>query len=116
MSDEATSFIAPGMKSADPVVLPLAAPATAKDKLRAFEDEVFGKDVGRINGDVERGIGSPYAAMTPHQKAHYASLEQLMKAEKTMADATATLADAEAKHEAAIKASAAAAQVMDETA
>jgi hypothetical protein len=82
-----------------------SAPVTARDKLRAFEDKHFGKDVPRINGEIERGVGSPYANMTPHQKAHYASLEQLVKAEKAAADASAALADAESKHETAKKAS-----------
>lgn len=89
---------------------------SAAQRLRAFEDDVFGVKVSRINGQVERGIGSPYADMTPHQKAHYAALEALVAAEKTMADATASLADAQAKHAAALKASDAAAQAMDETA
>jgi hypothetical protein len=80
-------------------------PVTARDKLRAFEDKHFGKDVPRINGEIERGVGSSYASMTPHQKAHYASLEHLVKAEKAAGDASAALADAESKHEHAKKAS-----------
>jgi hypothetical protein len=82
-----------------------ATPGTARDKLRAFEDKHFGKDVPRINGEIERGVGSPYANMNPHQKAHYASLEHLVKAEKAAADASAALADAEQKHDASKKAS-----------
>lgn len=78
---------------------------TAAARLRAFEDTHFGKDVPRINGEVERGVGSRYADMTPHHKAHHASLEHLVRCEKAAAHASAALADAEAKHEAAKKAS-----------
>lgn len=74
---------------------------TAKTKLRAFEDDVFGKDAPRIDGAVERGVGSPYARMTDHQKAHYAALEKLVAAEKAHADAEAALAAAEAAHDVA---------------
>lgn len=76
---------------------------SAKAKLRAFEDDVFGKDVSRINGEVERGVGSPYARMTDAQKAHHLALEKLIAAEKAMADASADLAKAQADHEAAVK-------------
>lgn len=86
---------------------------TAKAKLRAFEDETFGADAPRINGEVERGIGSPYARMTAAQKAHHAALEHLVKAEQAMADASAALAAAQAKHEAAAKLSADAERMLD---
>jgi|SRR6185312_1377260 len=81
-----------------------AALESAATKLRAFEDVVFGKDVLRISGSVERGVGSPYAKMTDHQKAHYAALERLVAAEKAVADATAAHAKAHADHEVAAKA------------
>src|SRR6266567_2693487 len=93
----------PSFMASAPKPAPAATPVTAKDKLRAFEDTHFGKDVPRINGEIERGVGSPYANMTPHQKAHYASLEHLVKAEKAASDASAALAEAEAKHETAKK-------------
>lgn len=100
----------------EPIAEPEPAPVTAKTKLRAFEDDVFGEKVGRINGDIERGIGSPYAAMTPHQQAHYAALEKLVAAEKGMADASATLAAAEAAHAAAAKTAADAEQASADSA
>jgi hypothetical protein len=81
------------------------APVTAADKLRAFEDDHFGKDAPRINGELERGVGSPYSRMTLHQKRHYESLEHLVKAEKKVADASFELETAKAKHLAAVKAS-----------
>lgn len=113
-------FPLPDLKTTpDPEPKPLVVedePKNAAQRLRAFEDDVFGVKVSRINGAVERGIGSPYADMTPHQKAHYAALERLVTAEKDMADASAALAAAEAAHEAASNASDAAAQAMDETA
>lgn len=100
--------------SADLVVE--AQPETAKTKLRSFEDDVLGKDAGRINGEVERGVGSPFANMTPHQSAHHAALERLVAAEKGMADASAKLAEAEAAHEAAANRATAAAKAADEAA
>ncbi len=92
---------------------PAPAPVTAADKLREFEDKTFGKDAPRINGELERGVGSPYSRMTPTQKAHYASLDHLVKAEKAVADASANLEAAKLKHDAAVKASDDAAKAID---
>lgn len=83
--------------------------ATASAKLRSFEDDVFGKDASRINGEVERGVGSPFAKMTDVQRAHHTALENLVKAEKAVADAGAAHAKAHADHELAEKKAAAAA-------
>jgi hypothetical protein len=88
-------------------------PETAKTRLRAFEDATFGLDASRINGEVERGIGSPFARMTHEQKAHHAALEHLVKAEQAMADASAALAAAQARHDAAVKMSEQAARMLD---
>jgi hypothetical protein len=65
-------------------------------RLRAFEDEVFGKRAVRIEGKIERGVGSPYAAMSDEQKAQYAALEAVVVAEQRLNDATAAVAQAEA--------------------
>lgn len=92
-----------------------AALESATSKLRAFEDAVFGKDAPRINGAVERGIGSPYAGMTDHQKVHYAALERLVAAEKAVADASAAHAKAHADHAAAEKAALAAEEAAAES-
>jgi hypothetical protein len=81
------------------------APVTAADKLREFEDKHFGKDAPRINGELERGVGSPWSRMTLRQKQHYESLEHLVKAEKKVADASAELETAKVKHVAAVKSS-----------
>lgn len=89
------------------------APVTAAAKLRAFEDKTFGKDAPRINGELERGVGSPYSRMTVEQKAHHASLENLVKAEKAVADASHELADAQMKHDAAVKTSDNAAKAVE---
>jgi hypothetical protein len=70
-------------------------------RLRAFEDEVFGKRAVRIEGKIERGVGSPYAAMTDERKAQYAALEALVVAEQKLADATAAVGAAEADRVAA---------------
>jgi hypothetical protein len=77
------------------------APQSAKERLRAFEDANFGPDVVRINGEIERGRGSPFAEMTDDKRKHYQVLENLIAAEQKLADASAALASAEADHEAA---------------
>lgn len=79
-----------------------AAPLTAKDRLRAFEDEHFGPDAVRVNGEIERGHGSPFAEMDERQHRQYAAIELLIAAEQRLADSTAALASAEAEHEAAM--------------
>ena len=94
MADEAVHEVA-----AEPAEL------TAKDKLRAFEDEVLGKDTPRINGHIERGHGSLYSRHTsPEQKVHYAKLEHLVKAEDKLAHASAELSKAQSEHDAALAA------------
>jgi hypothetical protein len=75
---------------------------TAAEKLRAFEDEHIGEDAVRIGGDIERGVGSKYQGMTDDQRAHHTALENLVAAEKQLADATAALATAQANADAAI--------------
>lgn len=79
---------------------PVAGPNSA-ERMRAFEDEVFGKRAVRINGQIERGVGSPYAAMTDERKAQYAALEALVAAEQKLNDATAAVGAAEAERVAA---------------
>ena len=93
---------------------PVSDPVTAKTKLRTFEDEAFGKDVGRINGEVERGVGSPFARMTPEQKKQHAALERLVVAEQKLADASQELSKAESAHAAAVKEAEASEQAADE--
>lgn len=95
--------------------IPVPPVESAKAKVRAFEDEVFGPDVPRINGEIERGIGSPYSRMNDKQKAHYAALENLVAAEKAVAAADAKLAEAKAAHEAAAEKSANAEKIASET-
>jgi len=95
----------------DPVVEPASDPVdpnTATAKLKAFEDTHLGEDIPRINGEIELGVGSRFANLKPHQKAHHAALEQMIKAEAAVADASAALAVAQARHDAAVKASEAA--------
>lgn len=83
-------------------IMPTADPVTARQKLRAFEDEHFGKDAVRVNGEIERGHGSPFADMDQHEHRQYAALELLIAAEQRLADSTTALAVAEAEHEAAL--------------
>lgn len=72
---------------------------TAKQKLRAFEDETFGKDCVRISGEVERGFGSPFKKMTPEEARRHAALEHLVAAEKKLMDATAAVDAANLAHD-----------------
>lgn len=93
-----------------------AEPQSAAQRLRAFEDEVFGKDAIRINAHIERGVGSHYQdprKMTHEQRAHHAALERLVKTEQKVADTSAALAKAEVEHEAALKAADQAAEHID---
>jgi hypothetical protein len=80
---------------------PAESPMRAADRLRAFEDEHFGKDAVRIDGQIERGVGSPFASMTDEDRAKYGALERLVVAEQKLADAHAALVQADADHEAA---------------
>ena len=79
------------------------APDTAKTKLRGFEDAHFGRDATRINGEVERGIGSRFGSMSPTKAAEYAALEALVKAEDDIADSSAALDQAKRDHDVALK-------------
>jgi hypothetical protein len=79
-----------------------AEPVTAKTKLRGFEDAHLGRDATRINGEVERGIGSRFKAMTPEKHAEYLALEALVAAEQAIADSSAALEKAKQDHEVAL--------------
>lgn len=76
----------------------------AAERLRAFEDEHLGKGAVRIGGKIERGFGSPFAALSDEKKRQYAALEKLAGAEQKLADAHTALIQAEADHEAALAA------------
>jgi hypothetical protein len=79
----------------------------AAQRLRAFEDEHFGKDAVRINGRVERGSGSQYqriALEKPELHRQYQALDHLLVTEKKVEDARALLAQVESDHKAALAA------------
>lgn len=76
----------------------------AAERLRTFEDDHLGKEAVRINGCIERGYGSPFAALSPEKKRQYGALEKLVEAEQKLADAHTKLIQAEADHEAALAA------------
>lgn len=78
------------------------APLSAAERLRAFEDAEVGKDAVRIGGRIERGYGSPFAALSAEKKRQYAALGKLVAAEQKLADAHAALIQAEADHQAAL--------------
>jgi hypothetical protein len=70
---------------------------SAAAQLRQAEDEWLGKDVERVNGQIERGHGSLYQKLTPQQKAYLAALEEQIKVEDLCATARSALAVAEEK-------------------
>lgn len=76
---------------------------TAAAALRDFEDTNFGRDATRINGSVERGIGSRFQSMSPGKRAEYNALEALVKAEQDIADSSAKLDKARKDHAAALE-------------
>lgn len=71
------------------------------DRLRAFEDAHFGKDAVRIDGKIERGSGSPFAAMSDEDRARYEKLERLVAAEQAASDAHMAAAAADTALDAA---------------
>lgn len=73
-------------------------PATAAERLFHFEETHFGPECVRIDGQVERGSGSPFSQMSDEDKAAYAALERLVAAEAELNSARAALAVAEAKY------------------
>jgi hypothetical protein len=83
---------------------PLAAePISAPARLRAYEDDTFGKDAVRLRGMVERGYGSKFKEMTDGQARHYAALERMVATEQALVDAEAALLAAKASHDAAVE-------------
>jgi len=107
--------VEPKIQPPPPPPVKPAAPATgATSRLRAFEDEHFGEDCVRINDQIERGVGSPYAAMTDEQKAHYVALEALVEAERKGNEANAAMSLAKSNYDAALVAVDAAAKAVDE--
>ena len=57
-------------------------PVEASQRLRAFEDERFGSDEFRLNGEIQKGHGSKWRTLTNEQRAYHASLERLVAAER----------------------------------
>jgi hypothetical protein len=78
-----------------------AGDVAAATRLREFEDKQFGRKEPRIAGEVQRGYGSKHRDMPQDAKTHHAALERAVVAEKTLADARAKLAEAEAGMEVA---------------
>lgn len=112
LADTERALDAGPVAAGDPAAAPAEAPQVADpprelpaaDRVRAFEDEHLGKEAVRIGGRIERGYGSPFAAMSDEKKRQYAALEKLVAAEQKLADAHAALIQAEADHEAALAA------------
>lgn len=73
----------------------------AAQRLREFEDAEFGPDVVRINGNIERGYGSPFKEMPEAKRRKHAALEKLVVTEQKLDDAHTALMQADADHDAA---------------
>lgn len=85
-----------------PAPAPESEPETsAAARLQAFEDEHLGVDAVRINGQIERGVGSAYAKMSDEERAQHVALENLVAAEAKLIDAHTALMKADADCEAA---------------
>jgi hypothetical protein len=126
MADETTTFLKPDHRTTDPVILPSEEnqieqhveqdqePLPARHRLRAFEDEVLGKDAVRISGGIEKGHGSHFKTkLTEEQRRHHEALEHLVATEEKLAKASAHLAVAEVEHKAAEEKVAQAAEAAD---
>lgn len=74
---------------------------SARDRIRAFEDEHLGPDAVRINGEVERGHGSAFKALSPALHRHYAALERLVAAEIALGEAAAVHSQAQVAYDTA---------------
>lgn len=72
------------------------------ERLRRFEDAVLGEKAPRVNGHVEKGIGSPFSRMKDEHKKHHDALLELMEAEKAHIAAGQAEAAAHARLQAAI--------------
>jgi len=75
----------------------------AAARMQAFEDEHLGKDAVRINGQIERGIGSPFAKLSDAHRAQHVALENLVAAEAALIAANAALSKADADCQMAAK-------------
>lgn len=85
----------------EPTVEPEPEHTPAAARLRSFEDEHFGEDAVRIDGKIERGVGSPYADLSDEDRRKYEAIERLIVAEQKLADAHTALIQADADYEAA---------------
>lgn len=79
-------------------------PATAAERLFAFEVQHFGADAVRIREQIEKGSGSPIQLAKPEVRAQHAALEKLIEAEAKLAAAHTALIQADTDYEAALAA------------
>lgn len=87
-----------------PAPAPDAEPQPAAARLRAFEDKTIGPDAPRVNGALERGVGSLFSRMKADDKAMHARLSKLVETEAKLSDATAAVTAAQQAHDAALAA------------
>jgi len=79
---------------------------TARDQMRAFEDEHIGKDAVRNKqGHVERGFGSKFKTLDMDEAWHakYAVLEKMVEAEDKVNAANVALSAAKSAYDAALE-------------
>lgn len=80
-------------------------PASAAQRLRAFEDEHLGPDAVRLHGDrVERGSGSLFERLPADKQYAHVMIEKTVETERKLAEAHAALVAADEEHEAAVAA------------
>lgn len=69
---------------------------SAAMQLAALEIELLGADCPRVDGAIERGVGSRFAELEPEQREHLLALEALCTAEAAHDGALAAMSGAAA--------------------
>lgn len=101
-AEQSTARLAPAEKRDAPDdIFAASEPASAAQRLRAFEDEHLGPDTPRFAGQIERGHGSPLRNLSPELQRKHTTIERLIESENKVAEAAAKLSAADAHHEAA---------------
>lgn len=78
-------------------------PASAVQRLRAFEDEHLGTDTPRFAGKIEKGHGSLFGRLPDDKQKAHAAFEKAVVTEQKLADAHGALLAAEAEHNVAVE-------------
>lgn len=103
MSDHADTDFNKPRKARAVFTEPVQDKQPAAERLRALEDEWFGKDAPRHDGRIEQGHGSQFATLAPEWRTHYAAVVALADAEAKVDKARSDLSIAEGEYNVALK-------------